>query len=89
MPDTAVLLEAGAKALLYASLLIAIGASALRWLLLPRAAGDLGARRVLAIEQSIAHLALGAAGLALAACLLRVWTHTVSAFGLSDAGSWT
>jgi len=82
------LLEAGAKALLYASLLIAIGASALRWLLLPRAAGELGPGRVLAIEQSIARLALGAAALALAACLLRVWTHTVSAFGLSYEGSW-
>jgi putative copper export protein len=88
VPDTAVLLEAGAKALLYASLLIAIGASALRWLLLPRAAGELGAARVLAIEQSIARLALGAAAVALVACVLRVWTHTVSAFGLSDAGSW-
>lgn len=88
MPDPAVLLEAGAKALLYASLLIAIGASALRWLLLPRAAGELGPHRVLSIEQSIARLALGAAALALAACPLRVWTHTVSAFGLSDAWSW-
>ena len=88
MPDPAVLIEAGAKALLYASLLIAIGASALRWLLLPRAASELGPDRVLSIEQSIARLALGASAAALAACILRVWTHTVSAFGLSDAGSW-
>ena len=88
MPDPAVLLEAGAKALLYASLLIAIGASALRWLLLPRTASEFGPNRVLSIEQSIARLALGASVLALAACILRVWTHTVSAFGLDDAGSW-
>lgn len=88
MPDPAVLLEAGAKALLYASLLIAIGASTLRWLLLPRVAGELGPDRVLSIEQSIARLALGASALALAGCILRVWTHTVSAFGLADAASW-
>jgi putative copper export protein len=88
VPDPAVLLEAGAKLLLYASLLIAIGASALRWLLLPRAAGELGPHRVLCIEQSICRLALDAAALALAACILRVWTHTVSAFGLNDAASW-
>jgi copper transport protein len=88
VPDPAVLLEAGAKALLYASLLIAIGASALRWLLLPRAADELGPARVLSIEQSIARLALAAASAALIACIFRVWTHTVSAFGLSDAGSW-
>ena len=88
MPDPAVLLEAGAKALLYASLLIAIGASALRWLLLPRATGELGPHRVLSIEQCIARLALAAAAAALAACALRVWTHTVSAFGFDGAGSW-
>jgi putative copper resistance protein D len=88
VPDPAVLLEAGAKALLYAALLIAIGASAMRWLLLPRAANELGPDRILAIELSVARLALGAASAALAACILRVWTHTVSAFGLADAASW-
>ncbi len=88
MPDPAVLLEAGAKALLYASLLVAIGASALRWLLLPRATNELGPHRILSIEQSIARLALGAAALALVACIVRVWTHTVSAFGFDGAGSW-
>jgi putative copper export protein len=88
VPDPAVLLEAGAKALMYTSLLIAIGAIALRWLLLPRAAKELGPDRILAIELSIARLAPGAASAALAACILRVWTHTVSAFGLADAASW-
>ena len=85
MPDPAVLLEAGATALLYASLLIAIGASALRWLLLPRAAKELGPDRILAIELSIARLAPGAASAALAACILRVWTHTVSAFAVATS----
>jgi copper transport protein len=86
VPDPAVLLEAGAKALLYASLLIVIGASALRWLLLPLAAAELGAARRRMLERSAARLALRAAICALASCALRVWTHTVSAFGFQDAG---
>ena len=88
MPDPAVLLEGGAKALIYASLLVIIGASAARWLLLPRAAAELGGGCVAAIEQRIAHLAFAAAVLALAASGLRVWTHTVSAFGFDGARSW-
>ncbi|MGA3236309.1 MAG: CopD family protein [Bryobacteraceae bacterium] len=88
MPDPAVVLEASAKALLYASLLVGIGASAARWLLLRRAIAELGADLVPAIEQSVARIALGAASLALAACGLRVWTHTVAAFGFDGARSW-
>ena len=88
MPDPAVVLEGGAKALLYASLLVAIGASAARWLLLRRVTAELGAGRIPAIEQSVARIALWAACLALAASGLRVWTHTVAAFGFDGAGSW-
>jgi hypothetical protein len=86
--DPAVVLEAGAKALLYASLLIVIGASATRWLLLPRVIAELGADIVAAIERSVARLALLAAIGAVAASGLRVWTHTVSAFGFDGARSW-
>ena len=85
MPDPAVLLEAGAKAFLYASVLIVVGASALRWLLLPRASAELGTHRVCSIEQGSAQLALAASVCALGSCALRVWTHTVSAFGFADA----
>ena len=85
MPDPAVLLEAGAKVFLYASLLVVIGASALRWLLLPRASVELGAHRIRPIEQGSARLALLAAVCALGSCALRVWTHTVAAFGFADA----
>lgn len=88
MPDPAVVLEGSAKALLYASLLVAIGASAVRWLLLRRVIAELGAGLVLVIEQSVARIALGAASLALAASGLRVWTHTVAAFGFYGARSW-
>jgi len=88
VPDPAAVLESSAKALLYASLLVAIGASAARWLLLRRVIAELGAGGVLAIEQSVARIALGAAFLALAASGLRVWTHTVAAFGFDGSQSW-
>jgi putative copper export protein len=88
VPDPAVVLEGSAKALLYGSLLVAIGASAARWLLLRRVTAELGAGLVPAIEQSLARIALGAASLALAASGLRVWTHTVAAFGFDGARSW-
>jgi putative copper resistance protein D len=88
VPEPAVALEAGAKALLYASLLVAIGASAARWLLLPRVGGEIGADGVAVIEQSVARLAVFAAIAALAASGLRVWTHTVAAFGFDGARSW-
>jgi putative copper export protein len=88
VPDPAVVLEAGAKALLYASLLVVIGASAARWLLLPRVHAELGAERVAVIEQSVARLAVVAAIAAVAVSGLRVWTHTVSAFGFDGARSW-
>lgn len=85
MPDPSVWLEAGAKVLLYAPLLLAVGACALRWLLLPRVAADLGGARLQILEQSAAGCGLWAAICALVACLIRVWTHTVAAFGLADA----
>jgi putative copper export protein len=86
VPDPAVLLEASAKVFLYASLLVLIGAGALRWLLLPRAYADLGAARIRLIEQRTAGLALLASVCALGSSALRLWTHTVAAFGFPDAG---
>lgn len=85
MPDPPVLLEAGANAVLYASLLLLIGASALRWLLLPRCEPELGPR-IRMLEHSGARIAIGAAIVALCICLLRAWAHTVAAFGPTDAG---
>jgi putative copper export protein len=72
--DPAVLFEGGAKALLYAALLLAIGSSAARWLL-PG-------------ERALAGVALIAGCLATAAVLLRVWTHTFAVFGFDGARSW-
>jgi putative copper export protein len=88
VPEPAVALEAGAKALLYASLLVVIGTSAARWLLLPRVGDEIGADGVAIIERSVARLAVFAAVAALAASGVRVWTHTVSAFGFDGARSW-
>jgi copper transport protein len=85
VPDATVLLEAGAKAVLYASLLLLIGANALRWLLVPRCALELGPRFRLLFDSS-ARIALRTAIVALCACLFRAWTHTVAAFGFDEAG---
>jgi len=85
VPEATVWLEAGAKAILYGSLLLLIGASALRWLLVPRCALELGPRFPLLFESN-ARIALRAAIIALCACLFRAWTHTVAAFGFGDAG---
>jgi copper resistance protein D len=86
--NPSLLLEGSAKFLLYGSLLIAIGASATRWFLLPRAAPHLPQAASRVLEQTIARLALRAAMVAFVASALRVWTHAVSVFGFSDAQSW-
>ena len=85
MPDAAVWLEASAKAVLYGSLLVLIGASALHWLLLPRCTLELGARTEM-LSRSGARISLWAAIISLCASLFRAWTHTVAAFGFGDSG---
>ena len=84
MPDATVQLEAGVKVFLYASVLLVIGASGLRWLLLPRASAELGELRMRLIERKSAGLALVASLCALGSCAARLWTHTAAAFGLSE-----
>ena len=51
MPDPSILLEAGVKVFLYAGILVVVGASALRWLLLPRAFTELGLQTIRMIER--------------------------------------
>jgi putative copper export protein len=85
VPDSDVLIEAGPKFFLYASLLVVVGASALRWLLLPRASAELGSPTVRMIEVSSARLAFVASVFALISSLLRAWTHTVAAFGFTES----
>jgi copper transport protein len=84
----ALLWEAGPKALLYAALLPALGACAARWLLVPRLRAALTPAALAAVERSLGHVGLASALAVLAATLLRAWTHTVAAFGFSEAQSW-
>ncbi len=79
--------EAAPKALLYAALLPALGALVARWALLPSLSDVLGAART-RVERLLGQIGLVAALVALLATALRAWTHTVAAFGFSDAQSW-
>jgi putative copper export protein len=88
VPDPGLIGEGAAKALLYVSLLQAVGASAVHWLLLPRTAGDSDAGLIASLDRSVALLGLLAAFLASVSTVLRVWTHTVAAFGFDGARSW-
>lgn len=72
--------EAVAKALIYAALLLAIGAASTRLLLLPRVAAlDCGERTRL--EHALAVLLRQAAMVLVAALVLRLMLHTAAAFG--------
>ena len=85
--DPTIALEASAKAVGYAGVLLAIGACAAHWLLLPRAAADVEPDIVAALDRSMAGVMLAAAAIVSGATLLRVWTHSVSAFGLGESAS--
>ena len=85
--EPAIALEAAAKAAVYAGLLVAIGACAVHWLLLPRVAGDVDPDVAGALDRSIAGLTLTSAAIVFVATLLRVWTHSVSAFGMDESAS--
>lgn len=80
--------EAAAKAAIYAAVLLALGASATRWLLLPRVVADAGLEAATAIERALARIARLAAALMLAAQAFRAVAHTASAFGWGDALAW-
>ncbi len=88
MPDPALVLEGAAKTLLYLSVLLAIGAGTVHWLLLPRSSRELDDHRFAALDSSAARLGFLGACLASVCTLLRVWTHTVAAFGFDGARSW-
>ena len=79
--------EAAAKAFLYASLLLAIGANATRWLLAPRlhaSARNDSSEFVVALARICALAAI----VMLVAQVVRAVAHTASAFGWSDALAW-
>ncbi len=80
--------EAAAKAIVYASLLLAIGANATRWLLAPRLESPPG-NLITEFDHRLARICTGSAATLLAAHLLRALAHTASAFGWRDAFTWS
>jgi putative copper export protein len=90
MVDMATALEALSSGALYAALLVAVGACATRWLVIPPVRRDLQLRDPIAgsIQHSVAGIGLIAAAAALTADIIRVWTHAVAVFGWSDSFSW-
>ena len=80
--------EAAAKTLIYASLLLAIGANAARWLLAPRITPQTGITND-GFDRQLAQLCTAAAVVLLVAQLMRALAHTASAFGWSDAFAWS
>jgi putative copper resistance protein D len=80
--------EAAAKAAIYAAVLLALGASATHWLLVPRAARDAGSQAAGAIDGSLARLSGMAAAAMLIAQALRAVAHTAAAFGWNEALVW-
>src|SRR5262245_5228659 len=80
--------EAAAKTLIYASLLLAIGANAARWLLAPRLSSQTPTIAD-GFDRQLAQLCTAAAVVLFVAQLMRALAHTASAFGWSDALSWS
>ena len=82
-PDSlTVWLEAAPKALVYLALLLAVGACAVKWLVVRRA--DVTPDERDACERRLARLLLTANAAAVLALLLRLLAHTFAAFGAAD-----
>lgn len=77
--------EIGAKAVVYAATLMAVGAGGLRWLLLPQIRRVAPPTEWQAWEHRTDETLLRSACAVLVGLVLRVWTHTITAFGFADA----
>jgi putative copper export protein len=75
-------LEAAPKALVYIAVLLAVGACAVKWLVVPRA--DVAPEQRDACEHRLARVLLTATAAAVLALLLRWLAHTFAAFGPAD-----
>jgi putative copper export protein len=75
-------LEAAPKAVVYAALLLAMGACAVKWLVVGRA--DLASDQREACERRLGRVLLAANGAAVFALLFRLLAHTFAAFGAAD-----
>lgn len=80
--------ESAAKALSYAAVIAAIGVCAVRWRLVPALRPRPGADPTERLLVRLAHVGAAAGAVASAALLLRLWAHTVVAFGLADGLAW-
>ena len=81
-------LEISAKAVVYAAAVAAVGAAAVRRLLLPRVKAQVAPDLLLASSDRADRVMLLAAACLIPGVVLRAWAHTVSAFGMADAWSW-
>jgi putative copper export protein len=80
-------LEAAPKAVLYGALLLAIGACAARWLLRARAP-DSSAGHGEDFERRLSRVLVVSAAFLLVALAFRVWTHTMTVFGVPEGLEW-
>jgi putative copper export protein len=80
-------LEAIAKAITYGAVLLAVGASAVRWLMLRRTGAPLHLAE--GLHRQLLTTAGTAAGVLVGSLLLRAWTHTAAVFGVAGAFSWS
>ena len=81
-------LEAVTNAAMYAALVLAVGACASYWLLLPRLDGA-GMGSATALRRRVSTIASRAAVVFLVAVVSRLLAHAISVFGASEAFSWT
>ncbi len=80
--------EISAKAVVYAAALAALGAAAVRRLLLSRVKAQVAPDVLLASCERADRVMLRAAASLVLGVTVRAWAHTVSAFGMADAWSW-
>ena len=86
--DLSVALEAAPKALVYASVMLCVGAAVGRGLLRFRVAPRLTREQAARLADAFRRLAVTAALMLVAALALRAWAHTAAAFGVSESLSY-
>lgn len=87
MVDLAVALEAAPKALVYAAVMLGVGAATGRGLLRFRVAPRLTVAQRFALADGFRRLAVIASMVLVAALTWRAWAHTAAAFGISESFS--
>jgi putative copper export protein len=86
--DFSIVLEAAPKALVYAAVMLCVGAAAGRGLLRFRVAPLLTAGQQSALNDAFRRLAVTASLMLVVALAIRAWAHTATAFGLAASFSY-